>query len=340
MACEVTIKDMAKAAGVSVATVSRVINDNYPVSKEARERVQQVMQEAPRDRPNAIAQSLRSNRSNMIGLIVADLSNQFFMKVAKGLEKSVAAKGYNLVVASSDGRPEKERKLIRAMNDKRLDALCIASVDSEADTINDVIRSGMPIVLVDRVLNDVNTSQVCWNDEQSAEQLTKLLLANNHRRIAVVNVTLTHSVGRNRLAGFKKAMQEAQISPPKSYISPSNFSAEDAYRYVLRVMKQKSRPTALLCCNNVMAEGALRAIGELGLKIYDDVSLVAFGSQDWNKYLMPKITSIEMDSCDMGERAGSIMVDMINSGPKIAAKMILSGRLMEGGSVKKLSLET
>lgn len=89
-----------------------------------------------------------------------------------------------------------------------------------------------------------------------------------------------------------------------------------------------------------MAEGALRAIGELGLKIYDDVSLVAFGSQDWNKYLMPKITSIEMDSCDMGERAGSIMVDMINSGPKIAAKMILSGRLMEGGSVKKLSLET
>ena len=109
---------------------------------------------------------------------------------------------------------------------------------------------------------------------------------------------------------------------------------------MLRVMKQKSRPTALLCCNNVMAEGALRAIGELGLKIYEDVSLVAFGSQDWNKYLMPKITSIEMDSCDMGERAGSIMVDMINSGPKIAAKMILSGRLMEGGSVKKLSLET
>ena len=327
MACEVTIKDIAKAAGVSVATVSRVINDNYPVSKEARERVQQVMQEL-HYRPNAIAQSLRSNRSNMIGLIVADLSNQFFMK------------GYNLVVASSDGRPEKERKLIRAMNDKRLDALCIASVDSEADTINDVIRSGMPIVLVDRVLNDVNTSQVCWNDEQSAEQLTKLLLANNHRRIAVVNVTLSHSVGRNRLAGFKKAMQEAQISLPKSYISPSNFSAEDAYRYVLRVMKQKSRPTALLCCNNVMAEGALRAIGELGLKIYDDVSLVAFGCQDWNKYLMPKITSIEMDSCDMGERAGSIMVDMINSGPKIAAKMILSGRLMEGGSVKKLSLET
>ncbi len=123
------------------------------------------------------------------------------------------------------------------MNDKRLDALCIASVDSEADTINDVIRSGMPIVLVDRVMNDVNTSQVCWNDEQSAEQLTKLLLANNHRRIAVVNVTLSHSVGRNRLAGFKKAMQEAQISLPKSYISPSNFSAEDAYRYVLRVMK-------------------------------------------------------------------------------------------------------
>ena len=329
MACEVTIKDIAKAAGVSVATVSRVINDNYPVSKEARERVQQVMQEL-HYRPNAIAQSLRSNRSNMIGLIVADLSNQFFMKVAKGLEKSVAAKGYNLVVASSDGRPEKERKLIRAMNDKRLDALCIASVDSEADTINDVIRSGMPIVLVDRVMNDVNTSQVCWNDEQSAEQLTKLLLANNHRRIAVVNVTLSHSVGRNRLAGFKKAMQEAQISLPKSYISPQSSAQH----------RQADRPTALLCCNNVMAEGALRAIGELGLKIYDDVSLVAFGSQDWNKYLMPKITSIEMDSCDMGERAGSIMVDMINSGPKIAAKMILSGRLMEGGSVKKLSLET
>ncbi|MBQ8081579.1 MAG: LacI family DNA-binding transcriptional regulator, partial [Clostridia bacterium] len=283
---EVTIKDIARAAEVSVATVSRVINDNYPVSQEVRERVTRVMAEL-HYRPNAIAQSLRSNKSNMAGLIVADLSNQYFMNAVKGIEKVLMAKGYHLVVASSDGRPEKERQLIQAMISKRLDALCIASVDQEGESIRQAISSGTPIVLIDRVLNDVDTSQVCWNDAEAARTLTRLLLEHGHREIAIINVTLTHSVGRDRLAAFRGVMRDAGITLPKSFISPSNFSAEEAQKYVLKVMSGKRRPTALLCANNVMAEGALRALGELRLRLYEDVSLVTVGTPDWNNYMTP-----------------------------------------------------
>ncbi len=335
MARNVTIREIARAAGVSVSTVSRVVNDNYPVSQEVKDRVNQVMEQL-HYQPNAIAQSLRSSRSNMIGLIVADLSNQFFTNAMKGLEKVVANKGYSLVVASSDGKPEKERQLIRAMTNKRLDALCIASVDTQPDTINEAIQGGTPIVLMDRELEGIETSQVCWNDAESARILTNLLLENGHRDIAIVNVTLTHSVGRNRLNAFRETVNNAGIALPKGFISPSCFSSDEAYRYVMKIMNGKRRPTALLCANNVMAAGALKALMELGLKIYDDVSMVSFGSLEWNHFMKPQITNMELNSCEMGERAGAIMADMIERQQGLATRVVLSGRLVLGESVRRI----
>ena len=287
-------------------------------------------------RPNSIAQSLRSSKTNMVGLIVADLSNRFFMKAVKGLEKVLMDHGYNLVVASSDGRPEKERQLIQAMIAKRMDALCIASVDTNGDTINTAIVGGTPIVLIDRVLEHVDTSQVSWNNTESCRILTKLLLENGHRNIAIVNVRLTHSVGRERLDAFLNTMKEAGVVVPKNYISPSNFSSDEAYHFVLKVMHSKRPPTALLCVNNVMMEGALKALSELGIRLYDDISLVTIGNSDWNNYMQPKITCIDLDSCAMGEKAGSILVEMINSHCGLATKVILSGTLTRGGSVRKI----
>ncbi len=336
MARDATIKDIAKAAGVSVATVSRVINDNYPVSDEAREKVRHFMEKL-NYRPNAIAQSLRSNRSNMIGFIVADLSNEFFMQAAKGLEKVIAGQGYSLVVASSDGSAEKERQLIGALASKRIDGLCVASVDSAPETLRQTICDGTPVVLIDRMLQDVETSQVLWNDADSARTLTQMLIDNGHRDIGIVNVTLSHSAGQNRLAGFLSAMEQAAIPVPKSFISPSNFSSDEAYRFAFKLLSAKRRPTALLCANNVMAEGTLKAMQELGLKVDDDISLVCFGKIEWNKYLSPKITTIELDSWNMGERAGAILIDMIRSGKGLATQVVLPGNLILGGSVRNIS---
>ena len=131
---EITIKDIATSAGVSISTVSRVINGNYPVSQEAREKVESVMRKLDYH-PNVVARSLRINKTNLVALVVADLSNFFFMELAKGLEQELARQNYQMVIASSGGEVEKERELIQALTERRIDALVIASVDSNGNQI-------------------------------------------------------------------------------------------------------------------------------------------------------------------------------------------------------------
>ena len=332
----VTIKDIARETGISVATVSRVVNGNYPVSEKTRKIVQEAMDRL-HYRPNAIARSLRSSRSNLIALVVADLSNRFFMEAAKGLEEEASRHGYNLVIASSDGKSEKERNLIETLVERRVDGLCIAPVDQDATTINGVISGGTPVVLIDRGIENVHSSQVIWNDFETAKMLTNLLIENGHREIAIVNVTLSHMTGLNRLRGFKAAMTEAGLTVPREYSSPSSFSGEEAYAYVRRLMSRKRRPTGLLCANNVIAEGTLFALREMNLAIGQDVSVVSFGYQECNKYIQPQITSAELDSRAMGLRAGQILFDQIRGESIESARIVLKSVFKPGGSVARLA---
>lgn len=331
----VTIKDIARETGLSVATVSRVINDNYPVSKESRRRVTEAMEKL-HYRPNAIARSLRSNRSNLIALVVADLSNRFFMEAAKGLEEELGKHGYNLVIASSDGKSVKESKLLETLVERRVDGLCIASVDQDGAAINSIIEGGTPVVLIDRGLENVRASQVLWNDTETARMLTNVLIENGHRDIAMVNVTLSHMTGQNRLRGFKGAMEEAGISVPKDFISSSGFSSDDAYGFVKRVLSKRRRPTGFVCANNVMTEGAIRAFREMKMEIGRDVSLVSFGYLECNKYLEPQITSAELNSRVMGRRAGMILLEQIQGASVESTQVVLRSEFKVGGSVVKI----
>lgn len=331
----VTIKDIARETGLSVATVSRVINDNYPVSEASRKRVTDAMEKL-HYRPNAIARSLRSNRSNLIALVVADLSNRFFMEAAKGLEEELGRHGYNLVIASSDGKPEKESKLLETLVERRVDGLCIASVNQDGDSINNIIAGGTPVVLIDRGIEHVRASQVRWNDDETARMLTNILIENGHRDIAMVNVTLSHMTGQNRLKGFESAMREAGIEIVKEFVSSSGFSSDDAYSFVKRVLSKKKKPTGFVCANNVMAEGTIRAMKELNLKIGCDVSIVSFGYLESNKYLEPQITCAELNSRMMGRKAGMILLDQIRSDGVESTQLILKSEFKPGKSVVKL----
>lgn len=330
-----TIKDIAVEAGISPSTVSRVINDNYPVSADVRRRVLDAIDKL-QYRPNAIARSLRASQSYMIALVVADLSNYFFMEAAKGLEEEVAGGGYSLVIASSNGSPAKERTLVQSLAERRVDGMCVAPVDSDGAAINGVIAQGTRVVLMDRSIPDVHSSQVVWNDFETAKTLTGLLIAKGHRRIGMVNVTLTHTAGAGRLSGFQSALQDAQIRVPKDYISPSNFSEDEAYRFVRRLMERRQRPTALVCANNVMAEGALRALNALGLRVGEDVSLVSFGFLECNKYITPKITTAELDSRMMGRRAGRILLEQIAGGAVDVTQVEMKSTIAPGDSIRQL----
>ncbi|MBS6645618.1 MAG: LacI family DNA-binding transcriptional regulator [Clostridiaceae bacterium] len=332
---EITIKDIANEAGVSISTVSRVINGNYPVRQEVREKVEAVMKQLEYH-PNAVARSLRINKTNLIALVVADLSNHFFMEIAKGLEIEVSKMGYHLVIASSGGSIEKERELIDTLVGKRIDGLVIASSDSDGGKIQKCLSLGIPVVLVDRTIKNITTNQILWNDFDCSYKLTRLLTDNGHERIGIVNVTLTNPNGSSRLEGFKQALTDAGLPISEAFISPSNFSERQAYDYVMGIMQKENRPTALYCANNIMLEGTLLALRELGLKVYDDVSLTAFGRLECNKYITPQITSADQDSLEMGHQAGEILSGLLAGKNTYSTQIILDSRIRERGSVKKI----
>lgn len=332
---EITIKDIASEAGVSISTVSRVINGNYPVRQEVREKVEAVMKQLEYH-PNAVARSLRINKTNLIALVVADLSNHFFMEIAKGLEIEVSKMGYHLVIASSGGNIEKERELIDTLVGKRIDGLVIASSDSDGDKIQKCLSLGIPVVLVDRTIKNITTNQILWKDFECSYKLTRLLTDNGHKRIGIVNVTLTNPNGSSRLEGFKQAITDAGIPVSEAFISPSNFSQRQAYDYVMEIMQKENRPTAIYCANNIMLEGTLQALRELELKVYDDVSLVAFGRLECNKYITPQITSEDQDSLEMGHRAGEILSGLLAGKNTYSTQIILDSKIKERGSVKKI----
>ena len=332
---EVNIKDIASMAGVSVSTVSRVINDNYPVSKEVKSRVQEIMKELDY-RPNAVARSLRMNQTNTVALIIADLSNHFFMGIAKGLESELSKMGYSLLIAGSGGDACREKALIDMLVAKKTDALVVASADSTPDKLKSCIAQGIPVILVDRLLNGIYANQISWNNFESSYQLTELLIKNGHKKIGIINIHLSNSNATERLAGFKQALTDHDIPVNEAYISQSNFSERQAYDSVIEMMGKTDRPTALFCANNVMVEGTLSALQDLNMKIYDDVSLVAFGNLNCNKYIQPKITSAAQNSFEMGRKAGDILKGVLSGRQSFTAQIRMEAKITEYDSVKRM----
>lgn len=331
----ITIKDIAKLAGVSVSTVSRVINNNYPVSGIVRKKVETVMQEN-NYRPNGVARSLRSNKTHMIALIIPELPNLFFMRAAKGLEQETAKRGYSLAIASSGGKAVRERELIEVFMERRIDGLVIASVDSQNDYINYSIKMGVPVVIVDRNVSGVIASKVLWNNIEGAYCLTNYLVKNGHERIGMINVSLKNQNGKERQEGYFRALKAAGLKTESSLVSGSNHSAEQAYYCVKEMMTQQTPPTALCCGNSIVLEGTLKALEELHLEICKDVSLVAFGNCDCNQFITPKITTVEQDCIEMGKKAGVLLNNLINRKRGEPSEIILDTKLIIRDSVRNL----
>ena len=331
-----TIKDIAQKAGVSISTVSRVINGNYPVSSDVQYRVKKVMEELD-FHPNAIARSLRSRKSKLIGFIIADVSNQFFMDIAKGLEKEIDKIDNQLLIASSYNEPEKESKIINSLIERNIDGLVIASSGGESLTAIEKCReNGIPVVLIDRSFDKIDVSQVLCNDFEASVDLVEILIKEGHRRIACLNVMLSNPTGKHRLDGYIKALSDNRIEIDESIISGSNFGPDEAYEFVMKVFSSKDRPTAIYCTNNQMAFGALRAFNELGLYVGKDVSMVLFGNLLAHNYYPLSITHSNQDGENMGAVAGQLLIKAMNGDLKTNTRIIVDAPIVDGDSVVKI----
>ena len=331
-----TIKDIAQKAGVSISTVSRVINGNYPVSSDVQKRVKRVMEELD-FHPNAVARSLRSRKSKLIGFIIADLSNQFFMDIAKGLEKEINKIDDQLLIASSDNEPEKESKIINSLIERNIDGLVIASSGGESlAAIEKCKENDIPVILIDRSFDEVGVSQVLWNDYEVSVELVERLIKAGHKKIACLNVMLSNPTGKLRLDGYRDALINNGVEIDESIISGSNFGSDEAYEFVIKTFSSENRPTAIFCTNNQMAFGALRAFNELGITVGSDVSMVLFGNLLAHNYYPLAITHSDQDGENMGSVAGNLLIETMNGDLNSIKRIIVDAPLVEGDSIAEI----
>ena len=309
-----TIKEVAAEAGVSTATVSRVLNDSGYVSPEVKERVRAAMGKL-RYRPSAIARSLKQDRTHMIGVLVPDISNPYFMEMSRGIEDVAGQEGFQLTFCSSDENPDKEKRLLQLLGEKRVDAIVLATAGGGADTVHALAEHGIPVVLIDRRLEGKGGKRefdlVAEDNSEGAYRLAMRLLEDGHTRIGIVNGPAHATTGRDRLGGVMKALREHGLDgkPP---VYNGDFSTEGGIRAVKAFLQEQPRPTAILSLNNRMSFGVLVELVRSGLRIPDDMAVASFGEVEAGRLLRsPGLIYIYQRPYDMGRRAGELLLERI-----------------------------
>ncbi|RXI50495.1 LacI family transcriptional regulator [Clostridium tetani] len=333
---KITIKEVAKRANVSTATVSRVLNNNYPVSDEARKEVLKAASEL-NYKPNGVARSLKKNKTNLIGIIVADISNPFFMSVARGVE-SVVSEEYNLILSSTDESPDKEVKLLNMMLEKKVDGIVIASSNIDSSAIKSIIASGIKLVLIDRKVDDVTLDYIANDNFNGSFLLTESLIKKGHKDIAIVNGCLNVTTAIERFNGYRAAMNKYGLKIDKDFILQGNYSTSIAFVETRNLIRKGKLPTALLSANNSMTEGIMKALKSEKVRIPEDISLVSFGEITNQEFIEPKITCIKQNPFLMGQKAGEVILDKLNGKSKEDnfKEVVLINEFCEGNSIKSL----
>jgi len=309
-----TIKQVAAEAEVSTATVSRVLNDSGYASKEIRERVLETVAKL-NYQPNAIARSLKQDKTFMIGVVVPDISNPYFMGISRGVEDVVGPEGFQLMFCSSDESREKEGNLLKMLHEKRVDAILLATSGGNDHSLKLLADSGVPVVLVDRKPESEEDGTrldfVGEDNVEGAAQLTRRLLEKGHVRIGVVNGPIRASTGRERLEGVLRAMKEYQLAPDP-IVYNGDFTTESGILAVRKFLAADPKPTAIVSLNNAMSLGVLLEIVRCELKIPEDIAVASFGEVEAGLLLKrPKLYFIDQHPYEMGVRAGEILLGRI-----------------------------
>lgn len=340
---EVTVSDVAAAAKVSKATAARALGDYGAVSEQVRDRVQRAAEELGY-RPNALARTMSTGRSNTIGMVVGDIENPFFAQATRGAADIANAAGFDVILSNSDEERDAEAKAIGVQLAKRVDGLLVAPSSSVAtDNLQPIVEAGRPLVLFDRVAEGIEADAVIAANRTGARQLTSLLTEAGHRRIAFIS-TLVHPDGYHpgevlgsssvaeRVDGFTAVLREAGISNPERAVH-LNARAEGVERVATRLITGPDAVTAVVASDSRIALAVFRAAHEAGLRIPDDLSLVGFDDADWTGLTSPGITVMSQPIHEIGAEAARLLIRRIGGDGSPYVTKVLDQRLIPRDSV-------
>ncbi len=328
---QLTIKELAKITGLSVSTMSRVINDHPDVAPKTRKRVKKIIEEFGYT-PNLLAKDLRLQSTKTIGVVISDISNPFFARVVKGIENTARQRKYNIILCESteQDRLKVEKESIETLLKKRVAGLLLTPVHEEVVDI--LARKGreIPFVLMSRHFIKTPTNYVVSDDILGSYLATKHLIEKGHRKILYLNGSSRLSDARDRLTGYKKALLEKGISFDESLVKTvSGINMEEAYKVVKRILAKKADFTAIFCFCDYLAMGAMRAIHEAGWRIPEDIAVVGYDDVEVASILEPPLTTVSTPKYQLGEKAVEILLDhLLGKKHKTLQQVVVKPKLM------------
>ena len=309
---KLTIKDVAKAAGVGVGTVSRVLNDRPYVNEEARLRVLNAIDQLGY-RPNLVARSMRAGESKTIAFVVRDFTGAILSALADAVQNEIDPLGFSLFVASSYHDADRELALVRRFKARRVDGLIMASSsECNKDYLAELLTSSPPCVLLDRN-EPLNFDAVQADHAAGAELAVQHLAELGHERIALISGEADVFPTRERVRGYRKALRRHRLHLDLSLCRIGSFSATFAYEQALEMLRQPMRPTAIFAGGTAMLAGVMRAAQELGLTIPGDISVIGGANSDLARYATPSITVVDWDYEALGRTAAQFLINRLKS---------------------------
>ncbi len=306
---KVTIANVAEHAHVSHATVSRVLNNNDSVNPILRERVLSAVK-ALGYKPNRAAQRLRSNISDVIGVIVSDIQSPFFVSIVRGIEDAAYANQMNIVLCNADEDLDRQKTYLSYLQAENVAGIIVSPTwhMNESNELQMFQDSGIPIVLIDRIVDNYQFDTVSVDNIDGAYTATKHLIDIGYKKIGILGGNLKLSTGKGRYEGYLKAMQDAHLEIPDPYVMFGDFTEQDGYRLTLDMLSQDNPPEALFVNNNLSTMGALKAIRELGYKMPQDLALIGFDDIPMATELATPITVIAQPTHDLGSEAVRLLL--------------------------------
>jgi LacI family transcriptional regulator len=306
-----TIKDVAREANVSVATVSRVFNDSGPVSEETRRRIRDVAARL-RYSPHGGARSLITNKTFTIGVLLPDLYGEFFSEVIRGMDQAAQRQGYHLLVSGShDEKTEIEAALLAMRG--RVDGVIAMSPHLDAPSLVANVPATLPIVLLNCPVNGASYDALTIENRRGAYDMVRHLAALGHQSIAIIRGADGNYDAAERLEGYRSALKRLRIARRDEWEIDGDFTEASGHRAIARVLALDDRPTAVFAANDAMAIGALCALREAGVRVPEDIAVVGFDDIPLAKYMSPPLTSVHVAISDLGARGVETLLHAIES---------------------------
>jgi LacI family transcriptional regulator len=311
---EVTIKDIARALEVSPSTVSRALSDHPDISESTKDKVIQKANSLNYN-PNIIAQSLKSNRTKMIGVIVPEIEHSFFSSAISGIEEVAYQSGYITVVCNSNESYEREVMNTNALVSNRAAGLIvsIAQTTIKSQHLKAVTDRKIPLVLFDRVIEELNTSKVIIDDKLSAHKAVTFLINKGYKKIAHLAGNQEVNICRLRLDGYREALSDNNMPVIESNIFYGGLHEMDGYKSVQRMIDEDNMPDAIFAVNDPVAIGAFKKLKERGYSIPENVAIVGFSNNPITELIEPKLTTVNQPAFSMGKKAAELIIKQIES---------------------------